>query len=1348
MTAAMSQQGPGRAELDSHCDTCSFGRDAVLVYDTGHTVSVEPFISSLGKVTKVPIGTVAIAYDCPSTLQTYILYFHQSLYFKDMQRHLISPAQMRHNQVVVNETPLLHLAPQDRNHSSHSIIFQEPSLHIPLRLSGIISYFLSRCPTEAELSSDSDCIHVNVTSESFWDPADDANEHDEDSLRASLDSELRLGGQRMLGSVKSHRFASETRSVAAVSASRSSAAYDMDSYAEAFRDRQQSVSAITSKNRKSYVTPEALAKRWSIGIETAKKTLKRTTQRAIRDFSTVSGTRRLKPYAYQLRYPRLNTEMYCDVLIGTCVSLLGNKYAAVYCTPFHWICVDPIEKKSDAHYTLDTLFRRVGVPHTLIPDNAGELTAGEFKRKAMRAQSAIRPIEAHTPNSNLAEDGIRELKRMYRRAMIRTNSPRCLWDLCLVYHAYVRSHSCLSIRQLDGEVPQTLLTGDTADISHICEFGWYDWVWYISPQDENMERKHLGRYLGPSFDVGDVLCARILPASARPISRTSVFPLSVEEENSQAVNEMKAKFTTTLEQKLKDRALPLDESEVPDDERTPEMEYYVPTETEDKETPEVKEADEYDYETYNRYITTRVLLPQGDSMSYGTVKSRKRDPDGNLVGRSNANPLLDTALYEVEFDSGEVEAYHANQIAEAVYAEVDDAGKTSYVLKEILDYKKESFAVPASEAFVVHNNRTYPKRTTRGWKLCVLWNDGSTTWEKLKDLKESHPLQLAEFAVARQIAEEPAFSWWVDYVLKKRNKIIKAMAKRYFRVTQKYGIELPKTVEEALAIDRATGTTFWADAISKEMRAVAKAFQILESDAPDPVGYTRIKVHMVFDIKPDFTRKARLVAGGHMTDPPSSITYASVVSRESVRIAFLLAALNGLDIMAADIGNAYLNAPVRERICIICGAEFGPEFKGRTAKIVKALYGLKSSGAAWRSFLSECLHESLHFSPCRADNDVWIRPAQKLDGTPYYEMVLVYTDDILCLSMDPDAILCKLDQHFLLKEGSIGKPERYLGSTIGQHQFPGDEKPCWSMSSQSYVKEAIRNVNNWLSKRDESLKKKASSVLPPSYRPELDISPLCNDKDVQFYHSQIGVLRWMVELGRVDICCEVSMLASHSAMPRQGHLDAVLHVFAYLNSHDRSKIVFDPSYVEHETTTRPDWTDFYRDAKPMIPTDCPKPLGKPVQITCFVDADMAGDHVTRRSRTGVLIYLNRSLTVWHSKKQTSIETSTFGAEFSAMKTAVELIEGLRYKLQMMGVPVEDPAVVKGDNMSVIKNSSVPESVLKKKSNSVAYHYVRERVAMGIVDISYENTKTNLADILTKIQAGNVRDPLVKRILHQ
>ncbi len=102
---------------------------------------------------------------------------------------------------------------------------------------------------------------------------------------------------------------------------------------------------------------------------------------------------------------------------------------------------------------------------------------------------------------------------------------------------------------------------------------------------------------------------------------------------------------------------------------------------------------------------------------------------------------------------------------------------------------------------------------------------------------------------------------------------------------------------------------------------------------------------MIFDVKMDFTRKARFVAGGHMTDPPSSINYSSVVSRDSVWIAFMLASLNGLSLSATDIGNAYLNAEAREKVYTTAGPEFGAELEGKNVLIVRALYGLKSSGA-------------------------------------------------------------------------------------------------------------------------------------------------------------------------------------------------------------------------------------------------------------------------------------------------------------------------------------------------------------------------------------------------------------------
>jgi hypothetical protein len=237
-----------------------------------------------------------------------------------------------------------------------------------------------------------------------------------------------------------------------------------------------------------------------------------------------------------------------------------------------------------------------------------------------------------------------------------------------------------------------------------------------------------------------------------------------------------------------------------------------------------------------------------------------------------------------------------------------------------------------------------------------------------------------------------------------------------------------------------------------------------------------------------------------------------------------------------------------------------------------------------------------------------------------------------------------------------------------------------------------------------------------------------------------------VELGRINVATEVSMLAAFSAAPRQGHLAAILHVYAYLKAHSRSRLVLDPGYLPEVAVPDYDWTDFYGDVVEPIPPDQPEPRGKPAQTTAFVDSDHAADLVSRRSRTGVLIYLQSAPIVWYTKKQGSIETSSFGSEFTAMKTGIELIIGLRYKLRMMGVPLDGSTRIRADNMSVINNCSRPESQLKKKSNSIAYHFCREVIASKAVHVSYEPTESNLADMLTKTQDAATRSRLASSVL--
>jgi hypothetical protein len=576
--------------------------------------------------------------------------------------------------------------------------------------------------------------------------------------------------------------------------------------------------------------------------------------------------------------------------------------------------------------------------------------------------------------------------------------------------------------------------------------------------------------------------------------------------------------------------------------------------------------------------------------------------------------------------------------------------------------------------------------------------------------------------------------------------MIKAVKTRYMKKTHKYGIRLPKTVAEAYQIDQETGTDFWHQAIMKEMKNNAVAFQFLEEGESIPVGSKWIPFHMIFDNKCNFTRKARFVAGGHWTDAPESITYSSVVTRDSVRIGFLLAALNGLDILSADVGNAYLQAPAREKVHTTAGPEFGPNNVGKTVIIVHAMYGLKSSGAAWHDKLSETLRE-MGFKPSYADPDVWMRPATKVDGHRYYEYILVYADDILVISASPSPVMKTIQKAYRLKE-EPSAPKTYLGATIKSWSLPEETKPVWSMNCNQYLKEVIRNVELELAKSGLTLRGKPNTPMQIGYRPELDVSPVLGPNQANYYQSLIGILRWTVELGRIDIYTDVALLSSHLVEPQTGHLEQVFHIFCYLRAHLNSHLVFDPKYVTWEDASfkHYDWADFYRDAAEPLPPNAPEARGQPVQINAFVDANHAGNKVTRRSHTGILIYLNCAPIIWYSKAQSTVETSTFGSEFVAMQILVEMLEALRYKLHMLGVPIDRPANVFCDNKLVVINSTIPTLTLKKKHNSIAYHRVREAVAAGVLRIAKVHSSENLADLLTKCLPATTLKQLIQKIL--
>jgi hypothetical protein len=209
------------------------------------------------------------------------------------------------------------------------------------------------------------------------------------------------------------------------------------------------------------------------------------------------------------------------------------------------------------------------------------------------------------------------------------------------------------------------------------------------------------------------------------------------------------------------------------------------------------------------------------------------------------------------------------------------------------------------------------------------------------------------------------------------------------------------------------------------------AFELYDNATPQQLknrerklpGYQQIGCHMMFDIKMDghFTRKAMFVGNGNKTmDIAANQTYASVVTRESVRIGFLYAALNDLDILGCNVSTAYLNAPCREKIWVHAGPEFGGD-EGTVQIVKKALYQLKL-------LLSQGL-EDMGYKATVADPDVHIRLAVKPNGFKYYEFMLTYVDDCLCVSANPKETMDVLDKIYDLKD-RVKPPEQYLGANI------------------------------------------------------------------------------------------------------------------------------------------------------------------------------------------------------------------------------------------------------------------------------------------------------------------------------
>jgi hypothetical protein len=626
------------------------------------------------------------------------------------------------------------------------------------------------------------------------------------------------------------------------------------------------------------------------------------------------------------------------------------------------------------------------------------------------------------------------------------------------------------------------------------------------------------------------------------------------------------------------------------------------------------------------------------------------------------------------------------------------------------------------------------------------WVSGDCSWVQMQSMLLHDSYVLIRYASDHDLLNHKDWKW-VSTMVKddaQMNKVVRAhnaairSAPKY-----KFGIEIPRGIRHAFRLDKENDNTLWQDSIVTELKQLDEyqTFRVPD-EGEDLSNYQCIPYHIIFDVKFDLRRKARLVAGGNHTDPPAEDIYSGVVGLETVRLGFVLARHNGLLCCAADVGNAFLYGRTREKVYIIAGPEFGP-LQGQRLIVDRSLYGLRSSAARFHEHFAAKLR-GMGFRPSYADADFWVK-----DCGDHYEYIATYVDDLLVFSRNPMQIIEEIKSDYILK--GIGEPEYYLGGNIEPLDETWGGGAATALSARTYITNVIEKFEQMLapSKGVPFALRNHSTPMADSYHPETDDSPLLNAKEASQYRAMIGSANWIITLGRVDICYAIQAMSRFNMAPRIGHLEAMKRVFGYLKKYPKGRIVVDTSFPDHSAYKANDfdnWSEFYPDASEELPPNMPTPKGRAARITCFVDADHAHDVVTRRSITGILLFINNTPVKWISKRQPTVETSTYGSELVAARVAIDTIIEFRYKLRMLGVPIDGPAMMLGDNMSVVLNTTIPSSMLKKKHNAIAYHRVREAIAAKIVRFAHIPSVDNMADILTKPLPSEGFHRLVKPLL--
>ena len=1023
------------------------------------------------------------------------------------------------------------------------------------------------------------------------------------------------------------------------------------------------------------------------------QTFERTTQYARLPHGT------LLRRAYRSPNPAFNVhrrseDVACDFIFSNTPAVDNGSTAAVLFVGRDTTVSDVYGVKHDREFvsTLEDNIRDRGAPHRLISDKAQV-------EISQRVENLLRALfikswqsEPYQQQQNYAERYIQTLKRRVTTVMDRTGAPPETWLLCTQYVCFLMNHT---YNKTIGSVPLQALNGSTVDISPLLRFHFWQPVYFYKEAGSfpSTTREGMGHFVGISEHVGPVMTFKVLTAgTSKVIYRSILRPATPADPN------LRAAPLGGEGDSVEDDADDDDDANISDVSKGS-----APVTTTSEVDPEI-------LTDVGELVGRSFLLDEQDDGTRFRATIVKCVED--LEAATNENPTRVKFICAVGPEKAE-EIFTYNQVLD--YLSRDD-GEVVWKFKKISSHQG-----PLKPDHPDYKGSTY--------NVTVEWENGEVTNEPLSVIAADTPVTCAIYARENGLLDTPG--WKRFKRIARREKKLLRMANqaklRSFRHGEKYkyGFVLARNYEHAMDLDRRNGNTRYADAIATEFKQVNE-YQTFEdmghaTKTRPPEGYKRIRVHLVFDIKHDGRHKARLVADGHLTDVPLESVYSGVVTLRGFRLVLFLGELNDLETWSTDVGNAYLEAYTSEKVYIIAGKEFG-EREGHILLIKKALYGLRSSGARWHDRLAEVLRE-MSFAPCRAEPDIWMRPSK--DATKY-EYVAVYVDDLALALEKPQEFLDTLTGKYNFKLKGSGPISFHLGMDFGR-----DEDGTLYFTSKRYVEKILSNYERLFG---EPPKRVFHSPLEKGDHPELDDSELLQEEDIKTYQSLIGSLQWAVTIGRFDIMTAVVTLSSFRAAPRKGHLERAKRIFGYLARMKTAAI--------RVRTEEPDYSDLpyreydwaksvYGEVREDIPADAPRPLGKFVTTTHFVDANLMHCAATGRAMTGILHLVNKTPMDWFCKKQGTVETATYGSEFNAARACVEQIMDIRMTLRYLGVPIRDRSYVFGDNESMINSATQIHSKLHKRHTMLSYHRVREAVAAGIVHITHVPGSANPADILSK-----------------